>query len=102
MAAHCQPTPSDRDAGADAGADAGTDAGDDLRAQCQAACDRFDALDCEQAQPTPEGVSCVDVCLNVEREGILSIDPVCIAEVSVEGSAGAANQCFAIEEACAE
>lgn len=89
LAAHCQPTPADDD-------------DPDIRAQCQAACDRFASLGCEQAQPTPEGVSCVDMCANVEGEGTLTIDPQCITNAAVAGAAGAPNVCFAIEEACAK
>jgi hypothetical protein len=89
LAAHCQPTPADDD-------------DRDLRAECQAACDRWEAEGCEQAQPTAEGVPCVDVCLNIEREGTLSIHPACVAEVNVDGTAGASNRCAAIDEACAE
>jgi len=51
-------------------------------ADCKAACDRLAELDCPEAQPTPEGGTCVDVCLNVEQSGYTTLDPLCLARAT--------------------
>jgi hypothetical protein len=48
---------------------------------CERACRRLAELGCSEAQPTQCGVSCVDVCENVEGSGILSLDPECVARI---------------------
>ncbi len=54
------------------------DAGD--VADCEAACQRLAELGCEEAQPTPHGATCVEVCDNVESSGATTLVPGCVAE----------------------
>lgn len=49
---------------------------------CEAACARYAFLKCKQAQPTPDGASCVDVCENVESSGVMSLGPDCVAHAA--------------------
>lgn len=51
-------------------------------ADCQAACDRLAELGCEEAQPTPGGASCVEVCNNTEQSGAVTLDPACVATIA--------------------
>jgi hypothetical protein len=52
----------------------------------EAACKRFEELACQSRdgrnlwEPTPGGVSCVDVFKNAEKEGV-DLHPACIAKI---------------------
>lgn len=48
-------------------------------ASCAGACSRLRALGCKASAPTPAGVSCEDVCLNVQASGVLRWDLACRA-----------------------
>ena len=80
LAARCSPGPS-------APGSQPTDAGDPDA--CAAACATLDRLGCEASNPTPEGGSCVAVCLNVETSGYVTLHPACVA-VSTSCDAAAA------------
>lgn len=56
--------------------DAGT------QADCRAACDKLLALHCPEAEPTPDGGSCFDVCWNAESSGYVTINPNCVANAT--------------------
>lgn len=58
-------------------------------ADCEAACQRLTDLDCPEAQPTPDGGSCVDVCRNAEGTGYVTLDPHCIAQGTTCAAVGA-------------
>jgi hypothetical protein len=49
---------------------------------CERACLRLAELGCEEAQPTDDGASCVDVCRNVEDSGAVSLDPECVVQIA--------------------
>lgn len=49
---------------------------------CERACQRLAALGCEEAQPTDDGASCVDVCSNVEGSGAVTLDPECVVQIA--------------------
>ena len=49
---------------------------------CERACLRLAALGCEEAPPTDEGASCVEVCRNAEDSGAVSLDPDCVAQIA--------------------
>jgi hypothetical protein len=51
-------------------------------AGCAAACDHLRALHCPAAVPTPEGATCEDVCVTVQRSGILTWDLECRARAA--------------------
>lgn len=38
---------------------------------CTMACKRFEQLGCNEANPSPGGMSCVDLCIHVEEEGVV-------------------------------
>jgi hypothetical protein len=46
---------------------------------CPVACARLAELGCPEADPTPDGASCVDVCQNVEDSGVLRYPTGCVA-----------------------
>lgn len=48
---------------------------------CERACARLSELGCEEAQPTPGGATCLEVCETAETSGYFTLDPNCIAEV---------------------
>lgn len=58
---------------------------------CERACANLAALGCEEAEPTTDGTGCVEVCKNVERQGIVSLEPECVSE---------AESCEAARESC--
>ena len=49
---------------------------------CERACARLAELGCPEAEPTPEGATCVDVCWNAESSGVVTLDPVCVAAIN--------------------
>lgn len=55
---------------------------------CPEACARFAALGCEEAQPTPAGAPCVDVCENAQAT--VPLDLACIVRA---GSCAQARLC---------
>lgn len=58
---------------------------------CPAACERFESLGCPEAEPTPDGATCVDVCRNAETSGYLTVKPSCIASAE---SCDEARECM--------
>jgi hypothetical protein len=62
LVAECTPAPGPVDAGPTPLSDAGS--------SCSRACARYKQLGCIQAEPTPKGVTCTEVCANAAREGI--------------------------------
>lgn len=59
-------------------------------ADCDAACGRLRALDCEEGKSTPGGGTCEDVCLNVQQSEATALDLACVVRA---GSCSAANAC---------
>jgi hypothetical protein len=49
---------------------------------CAEVCQHWEKLGCEEAEPTPNGGTCEDVCLNVQESGIISWDLDCRAEIA--------------------
>jgi len=49
---------------------------------CERGCLRLAELGCEEAEPTDEGASCVDVCRNVEDSGAVTLEPECVAQIA--------------------
>lgn len=45
---------------------------------CARACKHMAALGCPEAQPTPGGTTCEQVCLNAEESGVISLAPGCV------------------------
>jgi hypothetical protein len=66
----CAPTPGP----------APVDAG--LLDDCRRACQRLAELKCPEAEPTPDGGTCVDVCWNAESSGYVTMRPACVAEIT--------------------
>jgi len=62
---------------------------------CAAACDRLAELECEAAQPTPEGATCLMICLDTERTHWTTMHPACVAvaESCEEASRVSADGC---------
>lgn len=56
---------------------------------CEDACARFAALGCEEAQPTPAGASCAEVCANTQASPA-PLDLSCIVRSS---SCAQAREC---------
>jgi hypothetical protein len=50
-------------------------------ASCVDACAHLDELGCPEAEPTPEGATCVEVCRNVETSGTITLNPACVVEI---------------------
>lgn len=50
-------------------------------ASCDDACAHLAELGCEEAEPTAEGATCVEVCRNVEGSSIVSLNPSCVVLV---------------------
>lgn len=50
-------------------------------ATCASMCQHWAALGCEEAEPSPGGVPCVEVCLNVQGSGVLLWDLECRSRV---------------------
>jgi hypothetical protein len=48
---------------------------------CSAACERLAELGCPEAETTPAGASCLEVCENVEASGTVTLDPACVAQL---------------------
>ena len=48
---------------------------------CAAACERLEALECEEAEPTPNGTTCVQVCRNTENSPI-TLNPACVVGIA--------------------
>lgn len=61
-------------------------------ADCKAACAHLVALHCPSGDPTPQGGTCEQVCLNTEESGYASMNPRCLAQIKA----------CADEEACTE
>jgi hypothetical protein len=51
-------------------------------ASCADACAHLDELGCPEAEPTPEGATCVEVCENVETSGTVTLNPACVIEIT--------------------
>lgn len=49
---------------------------------CADACARLAELECPEAEPTPEGASCVEVCENVEGSGTVTLNPACVIGIT--------------------
>lgn len=49
--------------------------------RCAAACSNLRRLSCPEAKPTPKGAPCEEVCRSVEKSGLASYHPVCVARV---------------------
>jgi hypothetical protein len=49
---------------------------------CADVCKRLFDLGCPAAKPTPQGATCVDVCLNVQNSGVVSWDLKCRARAT--------------------
>jgi hypothetical protein len=62
---------------------------------CAAACDRLAELECEAAQPTPEGATCLMICLDTEGTHWTTMHPACVAvaESCEEASRVSADGC---------
>lgn len=54
----------------------------DIPAACAKACSHFADLDCEEAKPTNGGISCTQVCVNMQESGLISYDLACAATVT--------------------
>ena len=48
---------------------------------CEAACARLAELGCPEAEPTPEGATCTEVCENVEHSGAVTLNPACVVGI---------------------
>ena len=59
-------------------------------AACDAACDHLRALGCPAGAPTPNGVTCTQVCFETERTGWESWGAACVREAR---SCDDANRC---------
>lgn len=53
---------------------------DPAEPDCAAACDRMELLGCDEAEPTPGGASCVQVCRNVENSPV-TLNPACVVGI---------------------
>jgi hypothetical protein len=60
----------------------GPDAAGRGSATCLDVCANAGKLGCPAAQPTPNGTSCEEVCVNVMQSGIVTFDLACRAEAS--------------------
>lgn len=54
---------------------------DPVVADCAAACERLEALDCPEAEPTPGGATCVQVCRNTENSPV-TLNPACVVGIN--------------------
>ena len=57
---------------------------------CARVCERLAELKCPEAEPTPEGQTCEQVCDNVQASGIVQLNTGCIANAA---SCDAALEC---------
>lgn len=57
---------------------------------CARACARFRILKCPEAEATKAGVTCEQVCENVESSGVITLDPSCVERAT---SCEATEQC---------
>lgn len=48
---------------------------------CERACATLARLGCDEAEPTTDGGTCVDVCWNAESSGYYTMRPACVAEI---------------------
>jgi hypothetical protein len=66
------------------------DAGDP--ASCADACAHLEELGCEEAEPTPEGATCEEVCEAVESSGTVTLNPACVLQIEtceeIDGCSG--------------
>jgi hypothetical protein len=46
---------------------------------CETACERLASLQCEEAQPTPDGTTCAEVCHGVNESGSVTYPTGCVA-----------------------
>jgi hypothetical protein len=62
---------------------------------CAAMCEHLAALECEAAEPTPEGATCLMICLETERTQWSTMHPACVvrAETCEEASRLSAEGC---------
>jgi hypothetical protein len=67
---------------------------------CIDACDRWANLGCEQATPTEDGLTCQELCIRVESDGAMSLNPECIASTQVD--LDSIDPCGDLDEACAD
>lgn len=51
---------------------------------CSRACAKLSSLGCKEGSPTPGGISCYDVCMRVELEGIELASPCVLASQSCD------------------
>lgn len=56
---------------------------------CQAACDQFRFLGCAEAEPTPAGATCADVCANAQA----SPAPLDLGCIVLSRSCAQAREC---------
>jgi len=49
----------------------------DPTADCGAMCEHWRSLDCKQAEPSPAGAGCEEICINVQSSGIISWNMAC-------------------------
>lgn len=54
----------------------------DVLSDCAMACERLRYLECEAAQPTPDGHTCLEMCETTEATGYTTTHPECIAMAS--------------------
>lgn len=55
---------------------------------CPAACAKLRELGCEEAEPTPNGATCEDVCKSIETSNLVSVGPACVARAETCESVG--------------
>jgi hypothetical protein len=46
---------------------------------CSEACARLASLECEEAQPTPDGTTCVEICDGLNASGSVTYPTGCVA-----------------------
>ena len=52
-----------------------------IEGTCAHACDRLRVLGCREAEPTPRGATCEDVCENIQSSGFIEWDLACRAAI---------------------
>jgi len=53
-----------------------------LEGSCSGACEALEQLGCPEAEPSPAGVACVDVCTNMQEAGLPFLDVGCVVEAT--------------------
>lgn len=65
-------------------------------AGCPEACAHLAQMGCDEAQPTPGGATCLDVCVSVQTSAATALDLAC---VTAAPSCEAANACgYGVEQ----